>query len=179
MNLQQYHMQSRTNIAPSANGMPRPTGDHRIQAMFNLGLLDPRSQQYRLQQQQQPAGGVMREAPQSWQGVSMGQYRLPELRPPQLSMIPGVPSGAMSPQPGTMATRSRRRRSMGYRFPQRDVNGNLPGEWDYQLPPETSQPPMQLYGRGTYGQPQPRYSLPRNDQAGRAPGFLPGPYQLY
>lgn len=39
-------------------------------------------------------------------------------------------------------------RTMGYRrrpMYQRDASGNMPGEWDYQQPPQYAQQPMQLY----------------------------------
>lgn len=142
MNIQQYHMQSRGTLSPGRE-IPARVGDPRTQALFNLGRLDTRLPAYRLQQQAQ--GDVMREAPQQFNQPM--PYQMPQqsagMLPTQYQLrSPGLMAG---PQQTAMSAR-RRHRPMGYRFPQRDVNGNLPGEWDYQQPPVFQQPPMALYG---------------------------------
>lgn len=134
MNIQQYQMQSRGGGSIPNNGMPRLTGN-RIQDTYNLGVLGADFPIQRFDGRQQiptaTAGPPMQQPP-----MDQYQFRSPGLQPP-------------GGQPPMMAGTSRRRpRRMGFRYPQRDVGGNVPGEWDYQMGRSPGlQPPMVPYGQ--------------------------------
>lgn len=130
MNVQQYQMQSGGTLSPGG-AIPARVGDPRTQALFNLGRLDTRLPAYRLQQQAQ--GDVMREAPQQFNQPM--PYQMPQQLPPAAPMQYQLRSLGTMAGPQSMAMGGRRRyRMAGYRHPQRDASGNLPGEWDYQQP---------------------------------------------
>ncbi len=145
MNIQQYQLQSRTNVNPAGNGMP-PLSGNRTLDQYRMGIFGKDFPIERFTgRQQMPTASLPQQQP--------GGYQLPPFTMHSPGLLP--PGGA--PSLGVNGVR-RRRRPMGYRFPQRDINGNVPGEWDYQMgqaPP--LQPPMVPYGQGggyQFGPPQ-------------------------
>lgn len=145
MNIQQYQMQSRGGglmnrvndgsysiggtayLGPDPSKRPRPGmrvmpgqfGDF-VPARYQMPEEPPMGQPMG-----PPAGGGM--VPYVGGNQADYRYRMGG------AMTPGMPQTAMK----------WRRRRLG---PERDANGNLPGEWDYQQPPVFQQPPMQLFG---------------------------------
>jgi len=131
MNIQQYQMQS--SGTPAVAGSSYRTDDPRSTALFNLGLMDPRSVEYRRQQQMQPREGVMREL--DFPGVPMaGQAPMSQYQYQQPGFRTVSPAMGATPPMGLRSFMGRRRRTAAYRHPQRDPAGNLPGEWDYRPP---------------------------------------------
>jgi hypothetical protein len=134
MNIQQYQMQSGANRLTPTNGMPRPTGNRTLD-QYKLGIF---GKDFPIQRF---IGGPGSQIPTAAAAPPQQPYQLH----PFTMHSPGLlPPGGDPTQPLGMS--ARRRRPMGYRFPQRDMNGNLPGEWDYQMPdPTQQQPPMVPY----------------------------------